>query len=356
MRVAVAPYRVFLVLLGWTAAVGTATGQPPQVDRAVIDEIKRAAPGLWQRATTTPFTSVVKSRTTDTQTDAPRNATTTRLAVDGPNYLWVREPEGADPSPRNVARVQVTNTKYAFRLTRRTGETDWVLSDWKMAGEEKPNFTPIRYPPEGLDTFAHLVSDIRPLSELLASPSLVISRAEISPDDPNCVRLHISHTNQPQPKVTRTFQGWVDLDRTAGWCIKREQGRSGIQIENDLQSTDSTVTHEYVIDRGIPVLTKTEWVGVRQPSGKGGAPTPFRRVITLETTYRDSVPVQEFTLTAFGLPEPVGVVWEKPIPTYVWLLAAAGGCGLLAILFRWFARRGKASTPPAPMAQPRVSP
>lgn len=51
------------------------------------------------------------------------------------------------------------------------------------------------------------------------------------------------------------------------------------------------------------------------------------------------VPETEFTLTAFGFPEPAGVTWERPTPVYVWLLAAAGGFGALAVLFRRLARR-----------------
>jgi hypothetical protein len=47
----------------------------------------------------------------------------------------------------------------------------------------------------------------------------------------------------------------------------------------------------------------------------------------------------EFTLSAFGLPEPVGVVWEKKTPVYVWLLLAAGVLGLLAVVLAWLAKR-----------------
>jgi len=50
-------------------------------------------------------------------------------------------------------------------------------------------------------------------------------------------------------------------------------------------------------------------------------------------------PEREFSLSAFGLPEPVGVVWEKRTPVYVWLLVAAGVLLTLGIFFRWLARR-----------------
>jgi hypothetical protein len=53
---------------------------------------------------------------------------------------------------------------------------------------------------------------------------------------------------------------------------------------------------------------------------------------------------EEFTLSAFGLPEPVGVVWEKRTPVYVWLLVAAGVLLTLAVFLRWLARRLRRGT------------
>jgi hypothetical protein len=47
----------------------------------------------------------------------------------------------------------------------------------------------------------------------------------------------------------------------------------------------------------------------------------------------------EFTLTAFGLPEPPGIEWKKPMPVYLWVIAAAVGCLLLAMGARWLKRR-----------------
>jgi hypothetical protein len=65
------------------------------------------------------------------------------------------------------------------------------------------------------------------------------------------------------------------------------------------------------------------------------------------------VPESEFFLSAFGLPEPVAanleqvglkpqpidVPWQKPMPPYVWVLTGVGICTIVAIGFRYFARR-----------------
>lgn len=58
-------------------------------------------------------------------------------------------------------------------------------------------------------------------------------------------------------------------------------------------------------------------------------------------------PKGDFTLSAFGLPEPEGVVWDKPTPTYVWLLLAAGVLGLISFVFAWMKRRSTRTPSPA---------
>jgi hypothetical protein len=52
-----------------------------------------------------------------------------------------------------------------------------------------------------------------------------------------------------------------------------------------------------------------------------------------------TIPSEIFRLSYYGLPEPEGVVWEKPTPVWVWLLTIASGFAGLAILFRWLQKR-----------------
>ena len=63
----------------------------------------------------------------------------------------------------------------------------------------------------------------------------------------------------------------------------------------------------------------------------------------------DDVPETEFTLTAFGFPEPVGVDWKKPAPRYVPWMLGLGGCAVVALVCRFVARRLQRRT-----AKPRV--
>jgi hypothetical protein len=72
------------------------------------------------------------------------------------------------------------------------------------------------------------------------------------------------------------------------------------------------------------------------------------------------IPIDRFTATFYGLPEPEGVVWEKPIPSYVWYLSIAGGAVAIMLLCGWLLKRGAkaraaaATTTSAPLPPAKV--
>jgi hypothetical protein len=69
---------------------------------------------------------------------------------------------------------------------------------------------------------------------------------------------------------------------------------------------------------------------------------PWRGTWTTEYDLRvpERLPATtEFTLSAFGLPEPIGVTWERETPRYVWFLLGAVAFGVLAFGLRFLARR-----------------
>ncbi len=53
----------------------------------------------------------------------------------------------------------------------------------------------------------------------------------------------------------------------------------------------------------------------------------------------DAIPDEEFTLSYYGLPEPVGMEAKARIPNYVWFLIGAALFGLLAFVLRYSVRR-----------------
>jgi hypothetical protein len=53
----------------------------------------------------------------------------------------------------------------------------------------------------------------------------------------------------------------------------------------------------------------------------------------LEFRLASPFPDSDFRLSAFGLPEPQGVVWSKPARTWIWLLVGAAAAGIFAVAF-----------------------
>jgi hypothetical protein len=73
---------------------------------------------------------------------------------------------------------------------------------------------------------------------------------------------------------------------------------------------------------------------------QGKDSTELKRTITLVTTHsNESYSLGNFRLSHYGLPEPEGVVWDKPIPSYVWYLSIAGGAAAIMFLCGWLLKR-----------------
>ena len=86
-----------------------------------------------------------------------------------------------------------------------------------------------------------------------------------------------------------------------------------------------------ILSRAVIAATIKNTAGVVTSTSDG--------VIESSITYPTDIPEDRFTLSVYGFPEPEGVVWDKPTPTYVWLLVAANSFALLAALFTALKRR-----------------
>ncbi|MEZ6142406.1 MAG: hypothetical protein R3B84_17745 [Zavarzinella sp.] len=52
-----------------------------------------------------------------------------------------------------------------------------------------------------------------------------------------------------------------------------------------------------------------------------------------------SIPAEVFRLSHYDLPEPEGIIWEKPIPVWQWIILGVVTCSIIAIILQLFARR-----------------
>lgn len=178
------------------------------------------------------------------------------------------------------------------------------------------------------------------LSDLVSNPSFQIKKTTTeSRDGQEFARIDYSCVfDEPQQRIRR--QGSIYFDPSRCWCIRQVKEAEVIFHDGVLHRTMDwdiqykTIDHQF----GFPLIQSLsmKWDGTYEKDKRKSAGT-----LTAECEWQvnDRLPDSEFTLSAFGLPEPVGVSWKKPIPTYVWILGAAAACGALAVLFRYLARR-----------------
>lgn len=129
----------------------------------------------------------------------------------------------------------------------------------------------------------------------------------------------------------------VELNPDQGWRI--EASKSIIPDRLDRTEEMSYETPGF----SVPIPNRYVYTETDLKTGQ-------RLQAVTSVTYFEGKPKKaekEFTLSAFGMPEPVGVTWEKPTPRYVWFLLGAGGFAALMIGFRYLARR-RATKSPAP--------
>jgi len=138
-------------------------------------------------------------------------------------------------------------------------------------------------------------------------------------------------------------QGSLWLDPSRCWCIRRYKSsdqattRGERDSEQELEVVCETMDHP----SGFPIL-KSWTEQVKIIGYKNKSKSEETRKTDYEWEVNDRVPDTEFTLSAFGLPEPGGEEpVKKPIPLYIWILAAAGVCAALALGFRYLVRRGR---------------
>jgi len=239
--------------------------------------------------------------------------------------------------PRRKSAVLARNSRYGFELTRPAGPEEWRLTDVHLADSADQS-------PRHLNTewLAKQTLFVRPyamspltLTDLFNAPSFRLLGCAPSPRDPALVRVQFE--NAPPPvgkKPQERLSGWCDLDPRAGWSIH------GMEVTSKNQLQTATVRSDLKSaldgDGLVRIDEERQEVWVRS----GDTLEAHRTQLYMYKIWVDrDVPEREFSLTAYGLPEPPGISFPRRTPTYVWLLLGATGFAVLAVLFRWLTRR-----------------
>jgi hypothetical protein len=234
---------------------------------------------------------------------------------------------------RPAGEVRAFNPLYGFSLKRKARDEPWVLTDLQMGGcceslKTGEDFTLLRL----------CIS-----TQLYELPKLVRL--------PNYRVVHASTTQRGGIELCQIdfksgqTDGILLLDPNRFWtvhhCTIREQSSDQVIVaKHDMEVRDPTAKY--------PIPKRwTLYKELTDPkNGKRDAEVVIEFDLKEVSTPPDD---KEFTLSAFGLREPMGVKSPDPPRTWLWLLAAALAAAALASLFAWLKRRrSRAASGPSP--------
>lgn len=243
------------------------------------------------------------------------------------------------PSPHAVIGY---NSRYLFRLKSWGEENGWILD--RAIRYDTDEYTPLEAnlragvtrPPFPAPQY-HNCSSV-PIRSIINHPNLKVSYCGPSPANPARVRLAFDLKADdllPLVKIALSIAGWYDFDPDRGWSVVEREEQISL-APGATRKTHTTVSVTKANDLWVPVEEVSENTAVMP----GSPEVRTRTTITFRCEVQDKYPVERFTLTHYGLPEPEGVKWEKPTPTYVYFILAAAGClvlagGITLVLRRW---------------------
>lgn len=305
-------------------------------DKTLLHEFLQQAPAKWQE-----YRDVAQAVQGSWSTKTIRGGAERKrieYKANGTCWLIVDEDQG---EPESKGRAYCVNSRYTFRLTRSNPSAPWVLVEFHDRQSE-PEFSPDpiswgvlycnfpRYP---------ISIEHESLADAIRDPKFVVrSVRRVSPESG---QLEVSF-DYPHSLDARGPDGFNPV-QSGMMIVDGRQFYQVLSMELRLKSRAGSGTRriamQYQNNRdGIPIikqLTSNEsWM---LNSGK-----TYEMALTIEFDLKQHdrlPPEKEFTLSAFGLPEPIGSEFKTSTPVYVWFLVSAGVLLLAAIAFRLVLRR-----------------
>jgi hypothetical protein len=251
-------------------------------------------------------------------------------------YEHVYPPESA------YAYALVLNAEYAFELSRKDPTAKWVVvninTDLKE-GIKIAKMDDVLFLKKHYDFVGPFEASGNWLPNYLPSPGFTIKKIEAvnaGPDE--LIKLHFQHqpTEADKKRSYYPARGWIVLDPNQYWRVCESEIQNVYRGDAGRDKIHSSI--DCVILGGIPVLTKRVSRGEQTFSKK-----TTNIVATMEYSVSNDDPAaEEFTLSAFGLPEPITAT--PPAKPRYWLWLSVGGFIVLAMAV-WVRRRHAANSP-----------
>lgn len=236
------------------------------------------------------------------------------------------------------------NNLYGFALHRNKPDAPWAVSDVQLdlskgvtigAGGSKPSAQ--TYLDSPVDTnYVYGAS----LLELIVNPDFTATRASaVSRGGGTLVKVEftVSQPTSKDPGVLKS--GWFLLDPDFFWVQRDNEIQVQWRGKGDLRDEFTVATTFDYDERAAPFPILKRWAEQRTTKKANGDTEKHEWTFTFDLVEAD-VPESDFTLSAFGFPEPPRV--SGPVRWYLWVAIGRIGFFALALLI-WGSRRRRAT-------------
>jgi hypothetical protein len=305
---------------------------PAQDHRA---QLKTEAGGGWgalKEGTTRSYSVTATMVDEDSISKTPKRVTFL-VKQNRDSYLFeIITPSGVKGDRAQEREVQATNSRYSF-IAKNHG-SGWVLTTFNespdSSGSIRQKAKQLGY--NYLDSAWGVGGHSFP--EVLDNPGFkLIQFLNVGADTGGPAQLVFSVPPPANPRLALQVgieKGTVEFDRCNNWRINKAEFQMPASMSGG------------VISSTIQYRTQDGLIARYEQKSSFGAKFQNTVVFTTDSVEIRDVPESEFSLSAYGLPEPAGVTWEKtktPTPMYQWLLLAGGILALISVLCRWWLRR-----------------
>lgn len=236
----------------------------------------------------------------------------------------------------------VANSQYAFSMRIRPDHDDWRLDELVLDRMKLGKLASFQSLNHFDSEIAFAVCPLYVVNEWLPDWIKSDRLQLIGWERLEMNKLKCRFNNRPSGKRRPSYypeSGWFMLDND----------RFGLVVEYDVvtvykASGRAQTTWKAVFGKelaGLPILTRAFKVekGIDKNNSNEWYETEYTYEVSLEEPND-----KDFTLSAFGLPEPKGITWKTGSKTWLWFVAGGIVCLVLVILFQRRAKKRETPT------------
>jgi hypothetical protein len=310
-----------------------AEASDPDPRRVFLERYEPHAAKLGSRYTKIKF----KERTRSNQGPAQEQVMTVSGSFDFEHYRLHSSDDAIIDRTTKTERklgtqIEVRNSKYHFTLQDK-GQGQYLLLNSTVFSDGPPMPRCSMCFPFAVAYWGRTYLDVArdPDTKIFSARETVWRKQEVFE-----VRLECSFYHRGKNRHDRATFAWYFAPKS-GWVYV---GGHGIDFDPAKPRFERVYTYDTSGEWAVPVREEVWEIYERQPEKNNRLSVSEILEFAPDPDWDEA----KCRLTAFGLPEPAGVVWPRRTPRYVWFLVAAAGFALVASGFWWLARRrGKAT-------------